>query len=329
MESAIMTETMINSNTGSRVEIPNVFKENLVNKKVFCEYLQFNNTSIPLFVPDVILNNSTSYLNQTANFVDGNTYDANSLKYYVKITNNNQTAVSYLKWNASINPNTIPLQTSEYDVYRCGYYHCYNMQSFLKIVTLSIKIAYALLGFTVNTLALSYDNATLLYTLICERVANLQPDFSIEFSDSLYDVLQFTNENNKLVIPPVPTRINGVSCFMINAPVTNVYPISEFYLGSDLPIYPTVLSGDYSRLSVPQSAKPFLFVFKKTSRNFNVYPDFFSVNTASAFNLKNFFTNQYTNSAAQFSITGYSKRFGFIAVENIDFQIKLNVYNFR
>lgn len=228
-----------------KIKKPDILYNNLSNhKKINCKKFFIENTKIPQFIPDRMVDKS--YYNFVPNSTGsslslGNTFNAASLKYYICLRDpaNIASVVVYLQ-QPQLYPNiTMPnsIITNDAEYYQNEFYHYYDFTHFLTLIVDAFNFAQS------NHPAGNGSNLINPIFLMDSNVFKLffenYSDWLFEFSESLISILPFknvlmTDGVYRLICAPTPVPINGTQYNEVDAVFySTIFPYTQLIFFCD------------------------------------------------------------------------------------------------
>jgi hypothetical protein len=266
-------------------EIPAVLNNNLRTKAVGISNMYLSNTNIPIFIPKLATPGTMNFTPGAAtNTILNNTDTQNVLDYFVVIRNQNNTqaVMNYINWgpmnkDAMTPPPFVPDVNS---IFTCPYYYCFDFMKFLNIVNGSIQQAIFQLTSTGEQTFLIYDAESNTFNLAVP--SGLQLQISIEFSDSLLELLPFSTtrtpyRTNKIDWSQMEITVNGDTYSNATAPLYDtIFPFDLVLLHTNMPLVPIEFISN--RQSAYPLNRPVVFMFRKQNPGLSIYNAFVAAN---------------------------------------------------
>jgi len=230
------------SHASFKISKPTMMKSNLENKKLRIQKFYLNNLATPIFIPD--RTTDANYFNVATNGLSdvfiNNTLTSNSLRYFINIRDlANQCVTVFLDHQLINFGTTQPVQVvyDDYQYYTNPYYYYYDFTHFLELIVNAINLGVTSHpGFVANPLnPILWLTQNGYFQLFVQNEA----DWSIEFSESLINLLpfknvQYTNDLFRLVFDGTEATINGQTYNEVDANFYDtIYPFTQLIFRSD------------------------------------------------------------------------------------------------
>lgn len=270
-------------------DMPSALQSNgLLSKALGVSSLYFNNTNIPVFIPELATQNTlTQNAGSTGtNTILGNTDLINATDYFVIFRSyaNDAACKSIVQWNQTRNispPNSTPDENS---VFTTPYYYSFDFPDFISRVEDAILKAIQNIT-AVNGVVLLLDESTNTFNLsITDNVtlASSTP-YSVEFSEKLIKLFPFQSTKTtfgtyKIKWQQLEIQLDTNEYFTTSTPLQDtIFPFDYVLINCNLPMIPVeFISNEISQ--IPLGRKVF-FKFRKSNVGLNIYNFFEATNS--------------------------------------------------
>lgn len=266
-----------NTKAEFRIAKPDILKNNLENKKIRIPKFYTNNLAVPLFIPDRLTKNDTSYFNVTTESTTldtiyvNNSITVNSLKYYIILSdiNGDKSIVIFLRHipvnQDALTPPISPIIDDD-TYYRTPYYYYYDFTFFLELVQDAISQAYATYSGNPNDAVIYrpiiWQNEKFQFFSYQGVLASPPAlNWNIDFSSSLIELLPFKNVltpqgHHRLVFETIPATINGLPYYEVDANFYDtIFPFTQLLFRSeDANLNPINFIDDFALTSNAQAS---------------------------------------------------------------------------
>ncbi len=217
---------------------PDMLKNQLQKKKLRVQKFFANNLSVPLFVPDRMINTNTyttfTVPDAVSNVFVNNTLTVNSLDYFITLKKIDLSVattifIQHTNVNNTITPNNVIID--DYQYYTNKYYYYYDFTHFLSIIKNAIATLLPALA------PIVWMNNDSYFQLFIDTLAIV--GYYIEFSPKLINLLPFKNiptsyGTNRLVFSEEIATINSNSYYEVDAIFYDtIFPFTQLLFTSD------------------------------------------------------------------------------------------------
>lgn len=292
-------------------DMPSSLRDGLLSKAMSVSSLYLNNTSIPIFIPELATSSTLTYNPgaTTTNTVIGANGGINATDYFVVFRNRSSNAVAcaaIVQWVQTRNVSPPSSPPDENSVFTTPYYYCYDFADFLISVQNSITAAIvAVQGPIYVTPVLLFDSATNTFNLSVPDTIGVDLVYSLEFSPKLIKLLPFQNIATNygtfsLQWQQLTVALDSNTYFLTTAPLYDtIFPFDLVLLNCNLPMIPVEFISNQAS-AIPLQRRVF-FKFRKANAGLSIY-NFFEASNNYVFDKLHRFTQQ-SAAAARLNIT--------------------------
>lgn len=268
-------------------ELPSCFADELNSKAVSVQQMYMTNTSIPIFVPELISETTASYSpGATTSHVLGNTGGLNRLDYFFvfrKYDDNSAATACIVNWapsnpNAMTPPAFIPDENS---VFTTPYFHCFDFTQFLMMCNEAVTAAINDVTPLADYIVFSLDESSQTFNLSIPSSLS-SSEYQLEMSPKLAKLFPFNSTKTNYGTFAIRwsnllQEVNGIEYYNACAPIYDtIFPFDSILLSTDLPLFPIEFISN--RASAYPLQKSVMFQFRKINAGLNIYDHFIASN---------------------------------------------------